>query len=125
MNDHPHAGTLRAAFRHDLAGIRAQLDLLADDELIVLRSALWDVAVELRFTLTDRGYDMNALPRCDLSRDQWWSVARRCLAPGCARTPTPTRARYCSDRCQTRAELDLLHVDDVDEHAPRRYAGTD
>lgn len=124
MNDLP-AGALRAALRHDLAGIRAQLDLLADDQLIVLRSALWDVAVELRFTLTDRGCDLYALPQYDVSRDQWWSVSRRCLAPGCGRTPTSTRARYCSDRCQTRAELDLLHITDVDEDSPRGCAGTD
>lgn len=103
MNDCPQTRALLAAQRADLAGIRAQLDLLSDDDLVVLRGALWDVATELRFTLNDRDYDLSGLPRCDVSRDVWQGDGRRCPAPDCGRLLTSARARYCSGRCRMRA----------------------
>jgi hypothetical protein len=54
-HDRPHTRALLAALRHDLAGIRAQLDRLPDDELCALHGAAWDVAVEIKLTLEDRG----------------------------------------------------------------------
>jgi hypothetical protein len=123
VNDDPQTRALRAARRADLAGIRTQLDLLSDDELVVLRGALWDVAIELRFTLTDRGCDLSALPRCDVSRDVWQSERRRCPAPDCGRVLTSSRARYCSGRCRMRVlrqrrALDA-QADVVEEVTPR------
>lgn len=102
---------LLAARRADLAGIRVQLDLLSDDELIVLRGVLWDVATELRFTLTDRGCDLSGLPRCDVSRDDWWSGVRRCPAPDCGRLLTSARSHYCSGRCRMRAFRERRFLD--------------
>ena len=54
-HDRPHTTALLAALRHDLAGIRAQLDLLPDDQLRALHGAAWDVAVEIKLTLDERG----------------------------------------------------------------------
>lgn len=105
MNDRPMTQALLAACRHDLAGIRAQLDLMTDDELDVLGSALWDVATELRFTRRDRGlgYELDVFPVGDICGDGSGGPRRRCPAPDCDRMLTSTRSRYCSGRCRMRA----------------------
>jgi hypothetical protein len=58
----PQSRAVLAALCHDLAGIRIQLDLLSDDELRALHGAAWDVAVEIKLTLRDRGSSM--YPAC-------------------------------------------------------------
>ena len=101
MNDQPQAGALLAALYHDLAGIRAHLDRLSDDELSVLPRAIRDLAIELRFTLVDRGCDLTSFPLSDSWCDG--SVpARRCPAPDCGRALPSPRAHYCSGRCRMR-----------------------
>ncbi len=101
MSDRPQAMALLAALCHDLAGIRAQLDRLSDDELFILPGAIRDVAIELRFTLVDRGCDLAYFPVSDAWCDG--SVpARRCPAPDCGRALPSTRAHYCSGRCRMR-----------------------
>jgi hypothetical protein len=103
MNDRPRAMALLVALSHDLAGLRVQLDFLSDDELTVLRHALWDVATELRLTLADRGGDLGAFPVGDTSCDGSDHPGRRCPAPDCHRLLTSTRSHYCSGRCRMRA----------------------
>jgi hypothetical protein len=101
VSDRPQAMALLAALCHDLAGIRAQLDRLSDDELSVLPGAIRDVAIELRFTLIDRGCDLAYFPVSDAWCDG--SVpARRCPAPDCDRALPSTRSHYCSGRCRMR-----------------------
>lgn len=90
-----------AALSHDLAGIRAHLDRLSDDELSVLPGAIRDVAVELRFSLVDRGCDLAGFPVSDAWCDGSLP-ARRCPAPDCGRALPSTRAHYCSGRCRMR-----------------------
>lgn len=101
MSDRPEAMALLAALRHDLAGIRVQLDRLSDDELSVLPGAIRDVAVELRFSLVDRGCDLADFPVSDAWCDGSLP-ARRCPAPDCGRALPSTRAHYCSGRCRMR-----------------------
>jgi hypothetical protein len=104
VNDDPMTQALLAARRHDLAGIRGQLDLLTDDGLAVLRHALWDVVTELRFTLRDRGCELGAFPVGDVCGDGSVRVGdRRCPGPDCGRRLDSPRARYCSGRCRMRA----------------------
>jgi hypothetical protein len=69
MNDRPQADALLAALRHDLAGVRVQLDRLSDDELTTLGGAFYEVTTELRFTLADRGCDVPTLPVRDARGD--------------------------------------------------------
>ncbi len=103
MNDRPQAMALLAALSHDLAGIRAQLDRLSDDELSVLPSAIREVAVELRFTLVDRGCELVRFPVSDAWCDGSVRLGeRRCPAPDCGRALTSARAHYCSGRCRMR-----------------------
>lgn len=101
MSDRPQAMVLPAALRHDLAGIRAQLDRLSDDELSVLPGAIRDVAIELRFALVDRGCDLAHFPVSDAWCDGSLP-ARRCPAPDCGRALPSARAHYCSGRCRMR-----------------------
>jgi hypothetical protein len=104
VSDRPQAGALLAALRHDLAGIRAQLDQLSEDELTTFGGALHDAVTELRLTLADRGCDLPTLP----VRDAWGDGSaragdRRCPAPNCGRRIESRRADYCSGRCRMRA----------------------
>lgn len=101
MSDRPQAMALLAALRHDLAGIRAHLDRLTDDELSVLPGAIRDVAIELRYALVDRGCDLAGFPVSDAWCDGSLP-ARRCPAPDCGRALPSTRAHYCSGRCRMR-----------------------
>lgn len=104
MNDRPQASALLAALRHDLAGIRAQLDRLSDDELITLGWALADVATELRFTAADRGLALSTVLVRDALGDGCARAGeRRCPAPKCGRPLESSRARYCSGACRMRA----------------------
>jgi hypothetical protein len=104
VNDRPQAGALLAALRHDLAGIRAQLDRLSDDELSALRGALYDVAIELWFTSADRRFDLGTvLVRDTLGDSSACDGDRRCPAPDCGRRLDSPRAHYCSGRCRMRA----------------------
>lgn len=128
MNDCPMTASLLAARRSDLAGIRVQLDQLDDDDLLVLRAALWDVATELRFTLLDRGCDMSALPLGDVSRDGYGQPrGRRCSAASCHRLLTSARSRYCSGACRMRAlrqrralSEEAYSLEQVEAPRPRR-----
>ena len=101
MSDQPQAGALLAALRHDLAGIRAHLDRLSDDELDALSSGLYDVAIELRFTTVDRGREVSTILVRDALGDGSLP-ARRCPAPDCGHALPSTRAHYCSGRCRMR-----------------------
>ena len=104
MNGCPQTDALLAALRHDLAGIRAQLDRLSDDELTTLGSALYDVAIELRFTAADRGCEVSTvLVRDALDDGSARGGDRRCPAPRCGRLLESRRARYCSGACRMRA----------------------
>jgi hypothetical protein len=118
MNDRPQAVALLAALRHDLAGIRAQLDRLPDDELTLLLYAAEDVKVEIRFTLADRGCEPSQIPFGDTSSDGSDHPApRRCLA--CGEQLNSNRARHCKgSACRMRAHR-LRQRQDVDIDAVR------
>jgi hypothetical protein len=113
MTDRPQTRALLAALRSDLAGIRAQLDRLPDDELILLLHAAEDVRVEIRFTLADRGCETSQIRVGDTSRDgSGHPASRRCLA--CGEPLTSNRARHCKgSACRMRAHR-LRQRRDVD-----------
>lgn len=51
----PHIQALLGAIRHDWDAVRAELDLLDDEELNVLRTGSGDLDVELGRALAQRG----------------------------------------------------------------------